>query len=146
MAFITDVYLSEILNKGVIDQYGRKSGILRDLTIAPGVSYPCISKLILQSDGTLIGLDIAHLYLLNRFIVTIKSDNGELQHYEYKQGDILIRKHILDKQILDVNGAKVVRVNDVKLGERGGFLCILGIDVGFNGILRRIEGGRKSVV
>jgi Mg/Co/Ni transporter MgtE len=53
----------------------------------------------------------------------------------------LLVENILDKQIVDVNGAKVVRVNDLKLGEADGTVCIIGIDVGPNGILRRIDGG-----
>ncbi len=142
MTYITDVYLSEVLDKDVIDQYGKKRGILWDFTITPGVRYPCISKLLLKVGNKVVEHDVADLYLLNRFVVTVKSSNGEQKPYEHTEGDILIRKHILDKQILDVNGAKVVRVNDVKLGESEGCLSILGIDVGLKGILRRIEGGR----
>jgi CBS domain-containing protein/sporulation protein YlmC with PRC-barrel domain len=142
MAFITDVYLSEILKKDIINQYGRKVGILWDLAIVPGTKYPSVIKLILKSKKQLVEVPIESLNLFNRFVITINTAEKTLKSYKHKEGDILIKKHILDKQILDINGAKVVRVNDLRLGEGDGSICIIGIDVGLNGILRRIEGGQ----
>ena len=142
MAYLTEVYASEVLAKDVIDQYGRKAGVLWDLLIGPGTVYPFILKLIVKANGELMGVDIQNLHLFNKFIITIKMEEAGLNPYQYQEGDILVKKHVLDKQILDINGAKVVRVNDVKLGESDGTMCILGIDVGLNGILRRIDAGR----
>ena len=142
MAYLTEVYASEVLTKDVIDQYGRKAGVLWDLLIGPGTVYPFILKLIVKANGELMGVDIQNLHLFNKFIITIKMEEDGLNPYQYQEGDILVKKHVLDKQILDINGAKVVRVNDVKLGESDGTMCILGIDVGLNGILRRIDAGR----
>ena len=51
---------------------------------------------------------------------------------------LLIRKDLLDKQIVDINGAKVVRVNDVRLTEEGGAAYVTDVDVGMRGILRRL--------
>ncbi|MBP1730753.1 MAG: MgtE intracellular region [Deltaproteobacteria bacterium] len=143
MAYVTEVYASEVLSKDVIDQYGRKAGVLWDLLIGPGAAYPCILKLVLRVNGDLCEVEVENLHLFNKFIITIKRDEGRLKSYDYREGDILVKKHVLDKQILDVNGAKVVRVNDVKLGESDGTMCVLGIDVGLNGILRRIDAGRS---
>ena len=49
-----------------------------------------------------------------------------------------MRRDLLDKQIVDVDGAKVVRVNDVKLGKLHDKLCIFSVDIGFRGLLRRL--------
>lgn len=142
MAFITDVYLSEVLNKDVIDQYGRRMGILWDLVIVPGAKFPSVIKLILKNRKQLFEASIEELHLFNRFVITVNLSEKPLSNYKHKEGDILIKRHILDRQILDVNGAKVVRVNDLKLGEGDGSICVVGIDVGLNGILRRIDGGQ----
>ncbi len=141
MAYITDVYFSEIFKKSVIDQHGKSIGILWDLVIAPGAKYPRIVKLILQRRKKLFEIPLEDLHLFNRYLITVDVDKHMLRSYESKENDILIKKHILDKQILDVNGAKVVRVNDLKLSGIDGSICIIGIDVGLNGILRRINGG-----
>lgn len=142
MAFFTDVYVSEILDKPIIDRYGRRTGVILDLVIGPGVLYPCILKLLVKVDVQLAEVPIDELTLFNRFLTTMSISEDELKPYIPSADDILIKKHILDKQILDVNGAKVVRVNDVKLGEIEGSICVSGIDVGLDGILRRIDGGR----
>ena len=141
MAYITDVYLSEILKKDVVNQFGRKVGVLWDLSIVPGTEYPSVTRLILRKGRQFLEAPVQYLQLFNRFVITVDLSGVTLASYSFQEGDILVKKHILDKQIVDVNGAKVVRVNDLKLGEADGTVCIIGIDVGPNGILRRIDGG-----
>ena len=63
---------------------------------------------------------------------------SEIPAYVPREGDILVKRDILDRQIVDVNGAKVVRVNDLKLGGHKDFLCIFSVDIGFRGLLRRL--------
>jgi CBS domain-containing protein len=62
----------------------------------------------------------------------------DLKPYEYAEGEILVRRDLLDKQIVDVDGAKVVRVNDIKLGNLDQKLCIFSVDISFRGLLRRL--------
>jgi magnesium transporter len=142
MAYVADVYLSEVLKKDVIDQYGKKIGSLWDMAIVPGAKSPSVVKLIIKNRQQLYEFPVDFLNLFNRYVITVNAMEGALKPYELNEEDILIRKHILDKQILDVNGAKIVRVNDLKLGEGDGAICIMGIDVGLNGILRRVDGGK----
>jgi Mg/Co/Ni transporter MgtE len=61
-----------------------------------------------------------------------------LDMYQPGEGDILVKRDLLDKQIVDVDGAKVVRVNDIKLGKLNHKLCIFSVDIGFRGLLRRL--------
>jgi magnesium transporter len=61
-----------------------------------------------------------------------------IPYYRQQEGEILLRRDILDRQIVDVNGAKVVRVNDVKLGSYRERLCVFFVDVGVRGLLRRM--------
>jgi CBS domain-containing protein/sporulation protein YlmC with PRC-barrel domain len=142
MAYVADVYLSEVLKKDVIDQYGKKIGALWDMAIVPGAKSPSVVKLIIKGGKKLYEFPIEYLNLFNRYVITVNTTENTLKLYELKEEDILIKKHILDKQILDVNGAKIVRVNDLKLGESDGAICVMGIDVGLNGILRRVDGGK----
>ena len=57
--------------------------------------------------------------------------------------EILLRADLMDKQIVDIDGRKVVRVNDLRLDEVEGSLRLVAVDVGAAGLLRRlgIEGG-----
>ncbi|MBA4389557.1 MAG: magnesium transporter MgtE [Syntrophus sp. (in: bacteria)] len=142
MAYVADVYFSEVLRKDVIDQYGKKIGVLWDMAIVPGAKSPKVVRLIIRNRKRFYEVPVENLNLFNRYVITVNAGESVPKPYELKEEDILIKRHILDKQILDVNGAKIVRVNDLKLGEGDGAICIMGIDVGLNGILRRVDGGK----
>src|SRR5260221_6536721 len=58
----------------------------------------------------------------------------------YNPDDFYLVEDLLDKQVIDITGKRMVRVNDVSLKENGG-LTVTGIDVGFAGILRRLGLG-----
>jgi len=58
---------------------------------------------------------------------------------EYHEENIIyLSKRLLDKQIVDINGRKVVRVNDLKLAELNGAFKVIAVDIGFTGLLRRL--------
>ncbi len=142
MAYVADTYFSEILGKDVVDEYGKKIGALWDMAIVPGLESPSVAKLIIKTRKQLFQFPVENLNLFNRYVITVNASAAGLSPYDLQHDDILIKRHVLDKQILDVNGAKIVRVNDLKLGEVDESICIMGIDVGLNGILRRIDGGK----
>lgn len=58
---------------------------------------------------------------------------------------ILLRDFLLDKQIVDINGAKVVRVNDLRFVSSLGKLLLVQVDVGLRGLLRRLGFERQVV-
>ena len=45
---------------------------------------------------------------------------------------------LLDKQIVDVDGRKVVRINDIEIANTGGSLRVVAADIGLSGLLRRL--------
>ena len=51
---------------------------------------------------------------------------------------VYLKKEVLDKQIVDVAGTRVVRVNDLRIGNFENKVCVLGIDSSFKGLLRRL--------
>ncbi|NMC63808.1 MAG: magnesium transporter [SAR324 cluster bacterium] len=55
---------------------------------------------------------------------------------------LYVAKHILDKQIVDIDGRKVVRVNDIRFAALSTGLYIVAVDVGFEGLLRRLSLAR----
>jgi len=55
-----------------------------------------------------------------------------------RPGEVRLKKHLLDRQIVDLNGAKVVRVNDVRLALVQTGLFLVAVDVSFTALLRRL--------
>jgi len=140
---ITDsIYLSELLDRPILDRKGDAIGRIRDLNVVPGDPFPCVEGLYIKTPGGTAYVSMKEINVLNKRIVTIHGDSGSIAYTEPREKEILIGKHIMDKQIVDVNGVKVVRVNDVQLGQVNDHFGMLAIDVGFGGLIRRLGFGK----
>ena len=143
-AELNEVYLSRVLGKTVIDEKGQEIGTLDDLVMAPGEVFPEVSHLIVRGRKRLVSIPWRSISLFNRFVISVGRTATEFYRYDSPEGEILVKRDILDKQIVDVDGAKVVRVNDIKLGKYKEFLCILSVDIGLSGLLRRLGYDRMG--
>ncbi len=142
---ITDsIYLSELLERPVLDKKGDSIGKIRDLNVVPGDPFPCVEGLYVKTPGGTAYVSMKEINVLNKRVVTIRGDVGSVVLTEPREKEILIAKHIMDKQIVDVNGVKVVRVNDVQLGQVNDHFGMLAIDVGFGGLIRRLGFGKAK--
>ena len=140
---ITDsIYLSELLERPILDKKGDAIGKIRDLNVVPGDPFPCVEGLYIRTPGGTAYVSMKEINVLNKRVVTIRGDVGSIVYTEPREKEILIAKHIMDKQIVDVNGVKVVRVNDVQLGQVNDHFGMLAIDVGFGGLIRRLGFGK----
>ncbi|HEY5976151.1 MAG TPA: CBS domain-containing protein [Geobacteraceae bacterium] len=137
-AEIQELFLSSVLNRPVITEQGHQIGRLWDLVMVPGEVFPEVSRLLVKNREEIIAVPWAQIILFNRFVISVSSRQYEAVPYQGRDGEILVKRDILDKQIVDVDGAKVVRVNDLRLGSHQSLLCIYGVDVGFRGLLRRL--------
>ena len=147
MSFFGEVFSSEIIKKPVLDPKGEELGKVKDFVIIKGETLPKISALIIEKKKLLFCLPWHHLNIFNKKIISSKVFGDSLQPYELREEDLLIVRDILDKQIVDVNGAKVVRVNDIKLEGLKTFAVLTAIDVGIRGIMRRmgVERGGEDL-
>jgi CBS domain-containing protein/sporulation protein YlmC with PRC-barrel domain len=132
------LYLSSVLNRPLTNAVGQLLGRVRDLTITPGVEFPIVSQVLFERGGTTYAIAWDRVVLFNPRVISVSAGIGELAGHQESEGEIHVRRDILDKQIVDVNGAKIVRVNDLKLGRHKNELCLMSVDVGFRGLLRRM--------
>jgi magnesium transporter len=80
--------------------------------------------------------------------ITLKCRADEVPQYEPIENDIFLSRDVLDKQIIDTDGARVVRVNDVEILRVNGTLYVGNVDIGVMGIMRRlgIAGAAQSMI
>jgi len=135
---LNEVYFSRVLKKMVINEHGRKIGTLGDIVMVPGEGFPQVSHLIVRQNKRTVSIPWSSISLFNRFVISVKGSLTDFDTYLEAETEILVKRDILDKQIVDVDGAKVVRVNDIKLGKYKEYLCILSVDIGLSGLLRRL--------
>jgi magnesium transporter len=148
MPFFCELCVSEILRKPVLDPKGDELGRLTDLVIVKGEPLPKVSALIMEKKKRLFKLPWTDLNIFNKRIISANIYNEALKPYELNDKDLLLVRDILDKQIVDANGAKVVRVNDVKLEGFNKDAVLVAVDVGMRGIMRRlgIERGGEDLM
>lgn len=135
----SEIYLSSVIGRSVITSGGQEIGTLRDLVMVPGEIFPEVSHLVIRRGRALELLPWGMVKLFTHIVISTTSTTPSGLHpYTPMEGEILVKRDLLDKQIVDVDGAKVVRVNDIKLGNLHDKLCIFSVDIGFRGILRRL--------
>jgi len=142
LSIIGDVYASDVLGKPVIDQGGDELGKLVDFSVEIGRIFPRVSGLVLKAGKQKKVLQWERITVFNRKVMSADLRGTEPADFLPESSGMLACKSLLDKQIVDINGAKVVRVNDLKLGEAEGSLCLMAVDVGVSGLFRRL-GIRK---
>jgi magnesium transporter len=145
MTTLTTFYLSRLIGKEAYDTDGEAVGIIKDLLISavPGVPSDSSSQLV-------IGIKLksgkeTKFYSFSSFRVVKAreklnvtcSDLVEIKSEEVNNGLLLV-ENILDKQIVDLNGRKLVRVNDVRLVTVATGTFVIAVDIGIEGLLRRI--------
>jgi magnesium transporter len=134
-------YLYDLLRASVLDPEGRHLGRVADLVADLKEHDPPITGLIIAG----LGKNLQHLpwswveELLPHTIRLRLGAKEALNPIMSLPGEILLRKGLLDKQIVDTGGAKVVRVNDLQLRQRNGSLLLSKVDVGVRGLLRRLR-------
>lgn len=144
MPFFGEVFSSEIINKPVLDPKGEDLGRVKDLAIVKGDPLPLVSMLVIEKKKKYFRLPWADLNIFNKKIISSRIYRDNLIPYEFSEDDLLVVRDILDKQIVDANGAKVVRVNDIKLEGYQDNAILIAVDVGMRGILRRLGIERGS--
>ncbi len=130
------IYFSELKGKPVITEDGIKVGRLIDFIFLVG-QIPKITKIVFKdNNGKEQIISIDSLKKINSSIKIDKNFHTVL----LEANELYLTKNILDKQIIDLNGNKVVRSNDVLIQDKDNY-SITGVDIGIFGILRwlRIE-------
>ena len=130
------IYFSEIKNKKIYTEDNIFIGKLEDLVFR-FTETPTLTKMLVHPNKNIAGapfyLSFEHLKKISDKIFVAKNYKTS----ELAENELFIDKNLLDKQIIDILGAKVVRVNDVVIqnkSEQDYF--ILGVDTSFEGVLR----------
>jgi CBS domain-containing protein len=141
-------FLSQCIGLPVRDPSGEPLGTIADLIVAIGHDrYPPVTGLVVRTDRRQIFLPWSSVEALDDDGARLRVHTIDITKFSQRQDEILLRLDLLDKQIVDLEGHKVIRVNDVRLDEVDGRLRVVAVDVGAAGLVRRlgIEGPFRSI-
>jgi magnesium transporter len=145
MTKLTTFYLSRLIGKEAFDTDGEAVGIIKDLLISavPGVQSDSSSQLVIGiklktgKETGFYSFSSFRVVKAREILNVTCSDLVKIKDEEVNNGLLLV-ENILDKQIVDLNGRKLVRVNDVRLVTLSTGTFALAVDIGIEGLLRRI--------
>ncbi len=140
------IHVTELLDAGVYDAKGNYVGRVRELCLVPTEQTNRVARLVIAR-GRYQPLVARYDQVASAAPGAVRLNTGELHldTYHPDEGWLTVRKDVLDQQIIDLHGRKVVRVNDVDLVEvpinSHMELRIAQVDVGLHGALRRLLKG-----
>jgi magnesium transporter len=137
MYFVSNFYLSRIIGTRIYSSNDNRSiGRIADLAVELGFSHPKVIALKLRDGRT---LDFSHIDIV-KVGKQYSFFCSEIKEIEINSEDIVyLAKNIQDKQIVDMDGRKVVRVNDIRLAVVKDGTYLIAVDVGLEGLLRRLS-------
>src|SRR5260370_17244160 len=135
------IFLSMLLRQSIYDIEGRRLGALRDIYVSLNETFPAVTALVVTT-STLSNSD--------RIIPWSQEDSREelpihltvkqsrVAPYSPQPDELLLKRDLLDKQSVDTQGFRVVKVNDLKLAQIKGTARLIGADISLSGLLRRL--------
>ena len=134
-------YLSNMLGRPVYDSTGEKLGTVSDLAISTGEVFPRITSLAFKGPGRTPFMISWRKYVedFTEDEVRLNTESYNIRFSYLQPTEVLLARDLLAQQIVDTQGLKIVRVNDLKLSPSGSQLRLLGAEVGVRGILRGLH-------
>ncbi len=139
-------YVSELLGKPVADVDGARIGHLDDLIAAPRGEMPhpvVVAIVVKRSRGSLI-VPMSAVVVLVAPAIPLTKHTKDIEPYQVSEHDLYLARDVLDKQILDTNGVRVVRVNDLELARVNDEFYVANVDISGLGLMRRLGMARVA--
>ena len=136
------IFLSTLLRQSVYDLAGRRLGTLKDICVSLNETFPVVTALVVSqlslttSELIIPWSQVEHLETAQKMSLTVRQ--ADIIHYTPHAHEILLKRDILDKQIVDTQGFRVVKVNDLKLAQIKETARLIGVDISFGGLFRRL--------
>lgn len=125
----------------MVDRVQERIGSVKDIIIVLGERFPKVSGLLLESESEKkrAVLLIAEIDLLGKQFVSTHTTKNRLPLTFLRENEVLLMRDVIDQQVVDLDGARVIRVNDLKLAKVDQDVRLTAADVGLAGMLRRLS-------
>ncbi len=141
------VSVAGLIGRPVRDESGRDIGQLVDIVVRhDDATYPPVSGLIVKVGQRTSYIKGAKISVLNHNEIRISSLKINLEDFQRRDGESLLDADVLDHQIVDVDGLRVVRSSDLYLAPLDKEVRLVGVDISFRSFVRRLFPGSLSRV
>ncbi len=131
-------YLSKLLGSPVRDVENKPAGTLDDLVVTTRQAYPVVTAVGVKRRGRVLYATWDAVTSFEESGTLLHVAASELVERELMADELPLSATFLDKQLVDTEGRKVIRVNDIQLVRSGDLVQVAAVDVSSNAILRRV--------
>jgi len=138
------VSLAGLIGKPVLNQAGQHIGRVADVVARwdSNQPYPPVTGLIVSVGRRRAWLPIDAVEEFGRDRIGLRSARLDLRDVARRDGEVELARGVIDHQLVDTDGARVIRASDLYLARVAGVVELVGVDVGFNSLLRRLGPAR----
>ena len=131
------MYLSDLLGGAIRDEQGRRGGRLCDIVAhVAGAEPPRVVGVLARRERTEWFLAVEQLRRLDAHAAVIA--RPQWQEFTRREGQVLLGRDVMDSQIIDLDGRRPARVNDVVMEQDGPEWCVSGVDLRLAALPRRL--------
>jgi magnesium transporter len=133
-------FISQLIARAVVDSEGKMLGHLEEILAVqmPDLPHPVLVSLTISNKHVISHYPFSEVTVLFASEISLAHPASALETYAPTGTEIELIDDVLDKQIIDTNGIRVVRVNDLEITKVNGYYYVSNVDIGSTGILRRI--------
>jgi CBS domain-containing protein len=133
------LHLSSVIGSPLRDSDGERLGKVNDLIVRlGGVGYPPITGVLATVAGRASFVGIDRVSEIGPDGVVLSKAKLDLRHFERRPEEVLLGRDLLDRQLINVEGARLVRANEIELALVAGSWRVVGVDTGPRGGFRRL--------
>ena len=107
-----------------------------------GEDYPPVTGVLATVAGRQVYVPAAQVAEIAHRRVDLHAEKIDLQRFERRPGEVLLKKDVLDRQLINIDGARLVRANEIEIARIDGWYRVVGVETGLRGILRRVAPRR----
>src|SRR5207248_2039475 len=138
----TMIFLSSLLHQNVFDAENRRVGVLHDMCVSLNETFPVVTALVvhppLGNGSAPLMIPWSQVQSIEELPIHLTVEQAKITPYTPRFDELLLRRDILDKQIVDTQGFRVVKVTDLKLAQIQKTVRLVGVDISMSGLLRRL--------
>jgi magnesium transporter len=136
-------YLSVLVGRPVVDVDCVSVGTLEDVIAARrgDMAHPQVMAIVVHAGKNRVLVPMDQVAVLLAPSIPLSKKWAEVMPYTLAEQDLYLARDVLDKQIIDVDGVRVVRVNDLELARVNSHYYIANVDIGRLGLVRRLWPG-----
>jgi CBS domain-containing protein len=133
------LHLSTVVGSALRDSDGERLGKVNDIIVRlGGVGYPPITGFLVTVAGRTSYLGMDRVSDIGPGGVVLRKAKLDLRRFERRSEEVLLKRDVLDRQLINLDGARLVRANEIELAHLAGAWRVVGVDTGPRGGLRRL--------